>query len=65
MKLFSKSFEERHLFEKGGTQKLLLFFINHLFSNSLLEKDGVLSKRFEKSFTRKLPYDQQAVSSSP
>ncbi|WP_218638211.1 hypothetical protein, partial [Novacetimonas hansenii] len=36
-KLFPKSFERRRLFRsKGGTQKLFLFSINDVFSNTLL-----------------------------
>ncbi|WP_133250255.1 hypothetical protein [Novacetimonas pomaceti] len=36
VKLFLKSFERHHLLKKGDTQKLLLFFIGRLFSNSLV-----------------------------
>jgi len=35
VKLFLKSFRRRRLFKKGGTQKLFLFFIKDLFSNTL------------------------------
>ncbi|WP_165832054.1 hypothetical protein [Novacetimonas pomaceti] len=34
VKIFAKSFKERRLFKKGGTQKLLLFFTNVLFPNN-------------------------------
>ncbi|WP_218638220.1 hypothetical protein, partial [Novacetimonas hansenii] len=36
--LFPKSFRRRRLFRsKGGTQRLFLFFINALFSNTLVK----------------------------